>query len=1387
MDRKCCGVRWSVFRGRPFYWKSQRFAFYPGFFFRAAACLWLTVAVAEAEISPAAIPPIGYSQLRILDPALLELTLITTKNPDPAAPTTWNFIAPDYTATLPPASEFAVQAGTNSVSVTAVGFKRRPLYAPLKTRDLRIENHLYLRLASPIADGQTVTVKNPSGKLWTDPVNFAAVADAVRLSPVIHVNQVGYAPSDIKKGRVGLYLGSLGEMPIGATAFSVINSTNNQVVFSGSLVRRLESGWAYTPGPYQQVYEADFSNLTTPGEYRLTVPGLGASFPFFIREGVAATFARTLALGLYHQRCGGVNQLPFTRFEHGVCHAAPAQVPDMTFQAVNQQLASMTADYTNNARHTAPQLKDVNSSLYPFVNTNAVDVSLGHHDAGDYSKYTINSAALIHHLVFAADNFPGAAVLDNLGLPESGDGKSDLLQEAKWEADFLSKMQDADGGFYFLVYPRDRAYEEDVLPDHGDPQVVFPKTTSASAAAVAALAEIASSPTFKQQFPTESAAYLQKARLGWSFLTNAIAHFGKDGSYQKITHYGDEFMHDDELAWAAAAIFVATGDASFQQQLIQWYTPGDPQTLRWTWWRLFEGFGCATRTYAFAVRSGRLPASKLDQNYLARAEAEINAAANDIATFAEQNAYGASFPTANKAQRVAGWFFSRERAFDLLVAQLIAPQSRHQAALQSNIDYEAGANPVNMPYVTGLGWRRWHEIVHQYAQNDYRVLPPSGLPLGNIQAGFSWLENYKQELGNLCYPPDGSDSTPYPFYDRWGDSYNTTTEFTIVDLGRSLATACYRFGQSSLTNAASLKAVGSISGLPQTVPAGQAVTATFSASGVDLSTARIVWEARDQEPFIGSSFSFAAKNPGDQWVEVEAQLADGNRVFSRATFSASAAETVPPNSFQSKPVDVSSNIIALYHLDDLPTDATGNNASLALFGAARFDSLNLGWMSNRSGAALHFSDLGDKATVTIPAGMLYSSAARELTLEAMVYINAYKGWNRASARLLSLEAAWNASLEWIEDIYSGPHIRGGTQFDLSGTNLTSALPLRTWFHLSITVSPAGYSLRVNGQTLAEVSSSEFANWNSYPASLELGNFDGWMDEVVIRNSRPSGGVPASPSAPSAQPKSPMEIALSWTDNSTNEAGFRIYRSLNDTDFQEIATTTNDVVSFTDSNLSPATTYFYGIASFNTNGESAPAVVSAATPSSSGPQLNPPSGLAAAASNALVQLTWNTATNATSYNVKRAPAAQGPFVILTNVTQTNYTDRQVQNGTTYFYVVSSVQSTNQSADSAPVSAAPQADASAEPPTAPDQLTATAASRSRINLAWQDRSTNETGFEVERSTDGTTFVQIATVNAGVVTYADRNLSAGRVYYYRVRAVNAAGPSSYSNINSARTRRL
>jgi len=660
---------------------------------------WLgTGVVARAgSANSLTLPAVGDSQLQILSPTVLELTLITTKAPDPARPTQWPFASGDKTR-LPDASEFVVQvqsgpgkAGPPTYSVTAVGFKRRVAYAPLAKRDLRIGNCLYLQLAEPIPDGATVEVTNPSGALWHANTRFNAVADPLRYSPAIHVNQVGYTtamnqtgsskvmkgnkaggppgPSAAvpmsKKAMVGYYLGNLGELSVEPGSGFKLVDTSGAEVFSGTLKLRTDVGFNYEPLPYQKVLEADFTDFKTPGEYRLVVPGLGASLAFLIDDGIAGAFARTYALGLYHQRCGTNNALPFTRFVHDPCHTAPATVPTPDLTRAQEFIAEASANFADNPKHVAPQLKSFDTSLYPFVKQGTVDVSGGHHDAGDYSKYTINSAAFVHTLVFAADSLPGVGALDNLGLPESGDGKSDVLQEAKWEADFLAKMQDDDGGFYFLVYPRDRAYENDVLPDHGDPQIVWPKNTAATAAAVAALAQAASSPLFKQQFPEAVPLYLQKARAGWDFLERAIARYGNDGAYQKLTHYGDEFMHNDEIAWAACELYLATGEDQFHQRLLNSFEPSDPDTRRWGWWRLYESYGRAIRSYAFAARSGRVQPGQLDPRFLRACEAEILAAANDQLDWGQQSAYATSFPTPTKVVRGGGWYFSPDQAFDI--------------------------------------------------------------------------------------------------------------------------------------------------------------------------------------------------------------------------------------------------------------------------------------------------------------------------------------------------------------------------------------------------------------------------------------------------------------------------------------------------------------------------------------------------------------------------------------------------------------------------------------------------------------------------------------------------------------------------------------------------
>ena len=89
--------------------------------------------------------------------------------------------------------------------------------------------------------------------------------------------------------------------------------------------------------------------------------------------------------------------------------------------------------------------------------------------------------------------------------------------------------------------------------------------------------------------------------------------------------------------------------------------------------------------------------------------------------------------------------------------------------------------------------------------------------------------------------------------------------------------------------------------------------------------------------------------------------------------------------------------------------------------------------------------------------------------------------------------------------------------------------------------------------------------------------------------------------------------------------------------------------------------------------------------------------------------------------------------------------------------------------------------AEPPAAPSALSAVAGKR-KITLNWADNSSNESGFKIERSTDGVTFTQIATTGADTATYTNSNLTTGATYHYRVRAYNSSGDSAYSNVASA-----
>jgi len=89
-----------------------------------------------------------------------------------------------------------------------------------------------------------------------------------------------------------------------------------------------------------------------------------------------------------------------------------------------------------------------------------------------------------------------------------------------------------------------------------------------------------------------------------------------------------------------------------------------------------------------------------------------------------------------------------------------------------------------------------------------------------------------------------------------------------------------------------------------------------------------------------------------------------------------------------------------------------------------------------------------------------------------------------------------------------------------------------------------------------------------------------------------------------------------------------------------------------------------------------------------------------------------------------------------------------------------------------------------PVAPLALTATAASATEVSLTWQDAASDETDYLVERSPDGAAWIELASLPANTTTYLDTSLTPDASYTYRVRAANAAGNSTSSNVATATT---
>jgi carboxypeptidase T len=194
--------------------------------------------------------------------------------------------------------------------------------------------------------------------------------------------------------------------------------------------------------------------------------------------------------------------------------------------------------------------------------------------------------------------------------------------------------------------------------------------------------------------------------------------------------------------------------------------------------------------------------------------------------------------------------------------------------------------------------------------------------------------------------------------------------------------------------------------------------------------------------------------------------------------------------------------------------------------------------------------------------------------------------------------------------------------------------------------------------------------------------------------------------------------------------------------------------------------------------------------SSTPPATPASLNATASSASQIQLAWtDRSDNEAGFSIERCTGdGCGSFATIATTAAgvASYTDSGLAASTTYGYRVRAYNGAGNSDYSNTASA--QTYAAPALPNAPSDLTATAISRSQIDLAWADKSGNETGFKIERCRGAacTNFAQISVVGANVQAFSDTGLSTKTAYRYRVRAYNAAGNSAYSYPAGATTLR-
>lgn len=355
-----------------------------------------------------------------------------------------------------------------------------------------------------------------------------------------------------------------------------------------------------------------------------------------------------------------------------------------------------------------------------------------------------------------------------------------------------------------------------------------------------------------------------------------------------------------------------------------------------------------------------------------------------------------------------------------------------------------------------------------------------------------------------------------------------------------------------------------------------------------------------------------------------------------------------------------------------------------------------------------------------------------------------------------------------------------------------------------TVAPYWVRLVRTGNTIVGSGSSDGVTWTTIAthsvssATIQVGlavtsHNNAALTTATFNQVRITGGGSTSPTAPAAPSNlvataaSSSRVDLAWVDSSTNEDGFAIERSTDGITFTPLATVAANATAYASTGLTAATTYTYRVRATNSAGNSAYSNSATATTlaTAGGNAPAAPSNLTATvASASQINLTWaDNSTNEESFAIERSTDGT-TFAALATVAANapTYASTGLTAATTYTYRVRATSAGGNSGYSNVAAATTLSAGGGELP-APTGLSANVVSATRIDLAWTDNATSETGYRVEQASGLTGFTEIVQLAANTTTYSVTGLAGGTGYTFRVRASGTTN-SAYSNTVSATT---